>query len=197
MAIDLRNFYFDSDYEVDTLIYKRLNSVSVAHHNSRTEAVTLTIPHGLVGMTPLMRGVWSKDAFANSAIPFGTSDIIKQTDTGDFYRANFWLSEVLTAVYSDATNVYIYIYNIGPTFTMTYKVYGIHGGEDVDIASNSNLSTPFMLSSDLNKLKVWKQGGDTLSLPSGGSANASVIHELPYIKSGKILEIGGKKLLKI
>lgn len=176
-----RNLNFSTDYPVDKVIYQVPYHASIGVHPTHADAVTFTIPHNL-GFRPLADGIWTTDGW-NSSWDFGinvTGPALGNSDVG---------AGTSVTVYSDATNIYIYVFNYSlVTYTMDFIVFGYLADDDTTEHAFTNYTRDnFLLNTDYNYAKLYDQNQFTLLLPSDGSdATKTIPHGLGYVPNANI-----------
>ena len=184
MAADVtqaQNFVLDSDFPPEKVAVKVTQTFSVNVHLSHSDAQLFTIPHGL-SFTPLCRGAYR---YTNSlgSIDWEMIDTSLYLGQAGLGTTEGWSNLMITAVYSDATNIYFYIWNqSGVVTSMDVRIIGFMDPITGigSIPSTNQVNNNFVYNTDNNYLKIISSGGGTVNISA--STTAVVIpHNLGYV----------------
>ena len=154
MAVDPRNFLFNTDYEMDKIIYFTSGSITANEYQK-------TITHNL-GFKPLIFGVCAtaSDFSDPRTIPY---ENITQDNSIWFYAK------------ASASNRYLEFVNFSDqNAKMYYRIYAFEPSDsNADIVPTGDNASQFILNTDYNYCKLHSKG----ELNEGGT----VTHNLGYI----------------
>ena len=145
MAVNPKNFLLNTDYDMDKIIIVKTGST----------IGTTEIPHNL-GTTFLPFGVWSTDPNFSTVNSIGVNEASNEPS----YTPRL-------GVDCDVFNNRIKILVSGggaDTTTVYYRIYGFaKPGDNISVASTSNLANKFMINTDYNYRKIFATGEFTQS----------------------------------
>lgn len=176
---NVNKFRLTTDYPIEKVVYKTAGTVSVNVHPTHSDAQIFTFPHGL-GFVPLCRGVYRIQSSVGNYdwVDFDTSIPFQLTSFGSVFT---WSDGVICVAYSDATNIYLYVWNnLSAILTLDYRIAGFM--DDIataNIAPTNTLSSGYLFNSDKNYLKIIQSGtGSQVITP--GTVLKTFTHGLGY-----------------
>lgn len=175
-----KNFLLSSDYPPEKVAYKYTNSYSVIAAPSHSDAVTITVAHGL-GFTPLCRGSFR---FTNSSgtQEWSSFDMGVHLGQAALGTDEAWFPAIQTAIYSDETNIYMYIWNqTGLLCNVDVRVIGFMDAVAVDtsIQGTGGIGSGLVFDTDNNYLKIIDSNSGIINT-SIGTQVITVNHGLGY-----------------
>jgi hypothetical protein len=169
LIANAKNFFINSDYPMDKVIYQLSGSQSM------TGGTSITIPHGLP-FAPLVDMVWSY----NSDFSVSYSD-----NAGPAPSAVFgWVFDLQVTVQADATNIYINSGGPASPATVYYRVFAFQPDDsNASLPATVSAGDSFVLNSGYNYAKLLNAGHTAYGT---GAVNLVIPHNLGYIPQLKI-----------
>lgn len=162
-------FRITTDYPTDVIGYQKEITQTIPHSPDFSSATTITIPHGL-SFVPLCTGVYTDDSFTKT-FDFGSSPMFNNPDFG-----GQWGQRIVSVVESDATNVYITVFNGDTSRSMTFRVVGFAPSDYTGSAAATNTGfSNFLFNSDDNYLKLFSKGKTSIVVPNTGVNTPAII----------------------
>lgn len=171
--IDPRDFYLNTDYEMDKIIYYKEVKLTPGQYGN------VTLPHSL-GIAPLVTGVWSKTA--DFAEPHSFSGISGVVDPS----TNSYSVEIIS-VHADE-NEFFFTQFAGPISSPTNFPFYARimcfepAGSHKDLPGTSKNASQFILNTDYNYLKLFKSGAEDVvfNTQTGLYDPITITHNLGY-----------------
>lgn len=166
---DARKFISSTDYPMPFIVY----TGTFSWQRGPWADTDTRFAHGLP-FTPLLIGQWSTNADFNPAYDLSV--------TAPNYSAT--RPEFASDIGADETYIYIYSANNtdNTTFTFYYRLIAFAPPDYQGKSTSINGSSPFLLNSDFNYLKIVEEG--SVTAPAGGTTN--VAHNLGYIPQCRV-----------
>lgn len=167
-------FTVNTDYPFDKVIYQQEFSYTVPQSPDYAGASLFIVPHGLP-FRPLCGGVYSDTDFSTT-YEFGSASMFFDP----IY--SLWGQRLLSVVESDATNIYLFVYNRDSQRTVRFRVFGFADSAYSGEASpTSTITNNFLLNTDNNYMKVLTADQSSISVPGTGTpVLVTVPHVLGY-----------------
>jgi hypothetical protein len=179
IVTNAQKFILTSDYPPEKVVHRKNGTEAINVHPTHSDAQLFTYPHGL-GFVPLCRGSYRFQGSTSADwLAFDTSPPILSNVVG---TTVIWADGVTCVVYSDATNVYLYVWNnLGVTISLDYRIVGFADAiADVEVAAtNSITTTGLTFDSDNNYLKIINSGSGDVPVPAG-TYTVPIPHNLGY-----------------
>lgn len=171
--IDPREFYLNTDYEMDKIVYYKETYLTPNQYGNAT------LPHTL-GIAPLVTGVWSKTADFSEPHSFsginGVVDPSSQSYTQDVISVHADDTQLIFTQFSgplsNPTNFPFYVRIMG------FEPSGVHK----DLGKTSQNANTFILNTDYNYLKLYKAGAADVvwNTQTGLYDPVTITHNLGY-----------------
>lgn len=187
---DARNFLLNTDYPIDIIIGRIIDSAVIRHATSMSDSILITIPHGL-SYAPLCVGLFTDVSDFSIYYKFGSSPQFY------FSTTNQYTNRIAGTVESDATNIYITFINFDTTRTIYYRVSLLapNNSGSTDALSPA-LRQDFYINTDNRIMNLHMYDHSTYNIVNN-LVNLVVNHDLGYIpmvmcwtSTNKIRQVG-------
>ena len=171
--IDPRDFYLNTDYEMDKIIYYKETKLTPDQYGGAT------IDHGL-SLVPLVTGIWSRTAdFAEPHSLCGVGGVIDPS-------SNSYTPDAVTV--SADESVIRFTQFAGPLsgggyYPFYVRIMGFEpAGSHKNLGKTSQNANTFILNTDYNYLKLYKAGSEDLvwNTQTGLYDTITIQHDLGY-----------------
>lgn len=175
--IDPRDFYLNTDYEMDKIIYYKEAKLTPGQYGN------VTLPHSL-GIAPLVTGVWSKTADFTEPHSFsGISGVVDPS-------TNSYSVDIITC--SANQSEFFFTQYAGPISSPTNFPFYARiicfepAGGHKDLPKTSQNANQFILNTDYNYLKLFKSGSEDVvwNTQTGLYDPITITHNLGYHAQG-------------